>query len=127
MKEISVYNNYEDEDQEVYTSRKDLRHINFITIDGADAKDFDDAVFCNSSENGWKLFVAIADVEHFVSIGSAVDNEALQRGTSVYFYDRVLPMLPEVLSNNLCSLRPNKPRLAILCEMYIDFDVSSKN
>ena len=127
LKEISVYNNYEDEDQEVYTSRKDLRHINFITIDGTDAKDFDDAVFCHPSENGWKLFVAIADVEHFVSIGSAVDNEALQRGTSVYFYDRVLPMLPEVLSNNLCSLRPNKPRLAIVCEMDIDFDGSAKN
>jgi ribonuclease R len=99
--------------------RTDLRSSNLITIDGADARDFDDAVFCEKSENGWRLLVAIADVANYVSIGSALDKEAIVRGTSVYFADRVVPMLPEVLSNGLCSLNPKVDRLCMVCEMHV--------
>ncbi len=99
--------------------RRDLRALKFVTIDGSDAKDFDDAVYCEPRENGWRLWVAIADVSHYVKIGSALDLEARKRGTSVYFPERVVPMLPEQLSNELCSLKPDVDRLCMVCEMFI--------
>ncbi len=99
--------------------REDLRSTDLLTIDGADARDFDDAVFCEKSGNGWRLLVAIADVAHYVQVGSALDKEAIKRGTSVYFPDRVVPMLPEVLSNGLCSLNPKVDRLCMVCDMQI--------
>ncbi len=104
--------------------RIDLRHLPFVTIDGEDARDFDDAVFCEKNASGWKLFsggwklyVAIADVSHYVKVGSALDEEATVRGNSVYFPEQVIPMLPEELSNGLCSLNPQVDRLAMVCEM----------
>jgi ribonuclease R len=100
--------------------RVDLRSLAFVTIDGESAKDFDDAVYCERSENGFKLFVTIADVSHYVSHGDALDREAALRGNSVYFPRRVIPMLPEVLSNELCSLKPEVDRLTMACEMNID-------
>ncbi len=100
--------------------RVDLRDVPFVTIDGEDARDFDDAVFCQKKRGGgWRLYVAIADVSHYVKVGSALDNEANERGTSVYFPGHVVPMLPEVLSNGLCSLNPEVDRLAMVCEMTI--------
>lgn len=99
--------------------RTELRNVDLITIDGADARDFDDAVYCMKAENGWRLLVAIADVANYVSIGSALDKEAIVRGTSVYFPDRVVPMLPEVLSNGLCSLNPKVDRLCMVCDMEV--------
>ena len=100
--------------------RVDLRGTNLLTIDGADARDFDDAVYCEPSGNGWRLLVAIADVAHYVEIGSDLDEHAITRGTSVYFPDRVVPMLPEVLSNGLCSLNPKVDRLCMVCDMRVD-------
>ncbi len=100
--------------------RFDLRDIDLVTIDGADARDFDDAVFCERDGNGWTLLVAIADVSHYVKVGSDLDKEATLRGTSVYFPDRVVPMLPEVLSNGLCSLNPKVDRLCMVCEMQVN-------
>lgn len=100
-------------------NRVDLRDLPFVTIDGEDAKDFDDAVYCQRRGSSWKLYVAIADVSHYVRVNSALDKEALNRGNSVYFPGRVIPMLPEVLSNGLCSLNPNVDRLALVCEMTI--------
>ena len=102
--------------------RVDLRSMPLLTIDGADARDFDDAVYCKPTANGWKLYVAIADVAHYVTVGSAIDQEAVERGNSVYFPEQVLPMLPEVLSNGLCSLNPKVDRLCMVCEMRIDRD-----
>ncbi|MAT94534.1 MAG: ribonuclease R [Halioglobus sp.] len=99
--------------------RVDLRKLPFVTIDGEDAKDFDDAVYCERNGQGWRLFVAIADVSHYVRPGSALDEEAADRGNSVYFPGRVVPMLPEALSNGLCSLRPRVDRLAMVCEMEL--------
>lgn len=99
--------------------RLDLRELPFVTIDGADARDFDDAVYCEKAGAGWRLMVAIADVSHYVQPDSALDREAENRGTSVYFPGRVLPMLPEVLSNELCSLKPRVDRLAMVCEMQV--------
>ena len=100
--------------------RTDFRHLAFVTIDGEDAKDFDDAVYCEpQGENGWKLYVAIADVAYYVTPRTSLDSEAYQRGNSVYFPGRVIPMLPETLSNNLCSLNPEVDRLALVCEMMI--------
>ena len=110
------------------TKRKDWRDLPLITIDGADARDFDDAVYaehdcgdnCGDNRGGYKLIVAIADVAEYVRVDSALDREALSRGTSTYFPDRVVPMLPETLSNGLCSLNPEVDRLAMACEMRLD-------
>lgn len=99
--------------------RNDLRHLALVTIDGEDAKDFDDAVYCERTKNEFVLYVAIADVSHYVKLGSALDQEAEARGNSIYFPEKVIPMLPEALSNNLCSLHPHQDRLAVVCEMYI--------
>ena len=99
--------------------RKDLRKLPLVTIDGADAKDFDDAVYCEPAGNGWRLIVAIADVAHYVRAGTSLDEAARERGTSVYFPDRVVPMLPETLSNGLCSLRPDVERLCLCCDMTV--------
>ena len=100
--------------------RFDLRDTALVTIDGEDAKDFDDAVYCEPTRGGgWKLWVAIADVSHYVRIDAALDQEALTRGNSVYFPGQVVPMLPEALSNGLCSLKPEVDRLAMVCEMRI--------
>jgi len=101
--------------------RIDLRELAFVTIDGEDARDFDDAVYCEQRAGGsWHLWVAIADVSHYVRPGSALDEEAALRGNSVYFPERVVPMLPEALSNGLCSLKPGVDRLAMVCEMELD-------
>lgn len=103
-----------------FRSRRDLQELPLVTIDGADARDFDDAVYAEQlATGGWRLVVAIADVAHYVKPGSALDNDAFERGTSVYLPDRVIPMLPESLSNGLCSLRPNEPRLSLVCDMQI--------
>ena len=101
-------------------NRLDLRDTPLVTIDGADSRDFDDAVFCEQTPKGWRLLVAIADVSHYVKPNTALDAEALLRGNSVYFPERVIPMLPEILSNGLCSLNPDIDRLCMVCEMYIN-------
>jgi ribonuclease R len=100
--------------------REDLRELPLVTIDGEDARDFDDAVYCEEVRGGWRLVVAIADVATYVSQDSALDKEAQNRGTSVYFPNRVLPMLPEALSNGLCSLNPKVDRLCMVCEMRVN-------
>ena len=100
--------------------RLDLRHLPLVTIDGIDARDFDDAVYCEAKPKGWRLLVAIADVSSYVRPGSALDAEARLRGASVYFPDRVIPMLPEKLSNGLCSLNPDVDRLCMVCELHVN-------
>jgi len=100
-------------------SREDIRALPLVTIDGDDSRDFDDAVYCEPSGRGFKLWVAIADVAHYVQPGSALDKEAYERGNSVYFPRRVIPMLPEELSNGLCSLNPEVDRLCMVCEMEV--------
>jgi ribonuclease R len=102
--------------------REDLRHLNFVTIDGETAKDFDDAVAIARLDKGYRLWVAIADVAHYVAAGSIIDKEALERGTSVYFPGTCLPMLPEALSNGICSLNPQLDRLVMVAEL--DFDAA---
>lgn len=101
-------------------NRVDIRDLPLVTIDGEDARDFDDAVYCTKTAKGWKLLVAIADVSHYVQVNTALDAEAKNRSTSVYFPEQVIPMLPEILSNGLCSLNPNVDRLCMVCEMYIN-------
>ena len=105
--------------EEDYAGRKDLRALPLVTIDGETAKDFDDAVHAVREGKGYRLWVAIADVSHYVRHGDALDIDAKERGTSVYFPRRVIPMLPEKLSNGLCSLNPDVERLAMVCEMAI--------
>ncbi len=105
--------------------REDLRQVPLVTIDGEDARDFDDAVFATADDDtanpgGFRLLVAIADVAHYARPGDALDREALKRGNSVYFPDRVVPMLPEALSNGLCSLRPDEDRACMAVEIVID-------
>ena len=100
--------------------RKDLRDMALVTIDGETARDFDDAVYCEAVGSGFRLVVAIADVSHYVRPGDALDVEARERGNSVYFPRRVIPMLPEPLSNGLCSINPDVERLAMVCDMQID-------
>ena len=99
--------------------REDLRHLGFVTIDGEDARDFDDAVWCERTAGGWRVKVAIADVSAYVRPGTALDEEARHRGNSVYFPDRVIPMLPESISDGLCSLRPHEDRLCLGCELMV--------
>lgn len=113
----TISDEVKEEDKE---GRKDYRHLPLVTIDGITARDFDDAVYAEKVEDGnFKLYVAIADVAHYVRNGNAIDADALKRGTSVYFPDRVIPMLPEKLSNGLCSLNPDVDRLCMVCELII--------
>jgi ribonuclease R len=105
-----------------WAERKDLRKLPIVTIDGKTAKDFDDAVFTETTPSGFHLIVAIADVSHYVKEGSAIDDDAYLRGTSTYFPNFVAPMLPEKLSNELCSLKPNVPRLALVSDMRLNFN-----
>ena len=106
--------------EEAKAGRVDLRKLPLVTIDGEDARDFDDAVYCERTSKGWKLYVAIADVSHYVAPGTALDQEAHKRGTSVYFPEQVIPMLPEILSNGLCSINPNEDRLCMVCELLLN-------
>lgn len=103
-----------------WEGRIDLRELPLVTIDGETARDFDDAVFCEPQGKGWRLVVAIADVSFYVKPGQPLDQDAFDRGNSVYFPRRVIPMLPEALSNGLCSLNPDVERLCMVCDMQID-------
>jgi ribonuclease R len=108
------------ENAKTEAKRKDLRQLPFVTIDGEDAKDFDDALYVELRPRGFRLWVAIADVAYYVTPDSALDQEAFKRGTSVYFPGKVLPMLPDILSNGLCSLKPKVDRLAMVAELWFD-------
>ena len=113
-----------DDFSEEIEKRRDLRHLDIITIDGSDAKDLDDAVYVEKTDTGYRLFVSIADVSYYVKSGSELDREALKRGNSIYLVDRVIPMLPRKLSNNLCSLNPDEDKLTFTVE--IEFDSNGK-
>ncbi|MBI5438150.1 MAG: ribonuclease R [Nitrosomonadales bacterium] len=102
-----------------WAGREDIRNLPLVTIDGETARDFDDAVYCTPEKGGYRLVVAIADVSHYVQTGDALDREAILRGNSVYFPRRVIPMLPEELSNGLCSLNPQVDRLCMVCDMHV--------
>ncbi|WP_086981611.1 ribonuclease R [Vibrio aphrogenes] len=118
--EKQVENLGEEVPDEAKEGRVDLRDLPLVTIDGEDARDFDDAVYCQAKKGGgWRLWVAIADVSYYVRPNTALDKEAINRGNSVYFPSQVVPMLPEVLSNGLCSLNPQVDRLCMVCEMTI--------
>src|SRR5690606_12519173 len=103
-----------------WKGRVDLRALPLMTIDGETARDFDDAVYCEPQGKGWRLVVAIADVSFYVKPGDALDKEAYERGNSVYFPRRVIPMLPEALSNGLCLLNPEVERMCMVCDMQVD-------
>ena len=105
-----------------WAGREDIRSLPLVTIDGETARDFDDAVYCEPKKDGYRLVVAIADVSHYVQTGDALDREAILRGNSVYFPRRVIPMLPEELSNGLCSLNPKVDRLCMVCDMHVGSD-----
>jgi len=107
--------------------RKDLRDLKFVTIDGETAKDFDDAIFVNKTDNGYTLYVAIADVSHYIKPNSVLDKIAYERGTSVYFPNRVVPMLPEAYSNGICSLKPDVDRVVMVCEISLDKQGNRQN
>jgi len=113
--------------EEAKQGREDIRDLPLVTIDGEDARDFDDAVYCEQRDNGWRLLVAIADVSSYVKPGMALDSDAAERGTSVYFPERVIPMLPEVLSNGLCSINPDVDRLCMVCELNLNADGEVQN
>jgi ribonuclease R len=107
-------------DPELHRNRTDVTDLPLVTIDGEDARDFDDAVYCAPRpKGGWRVLVAIADVAYYVALGAPLDVEAMDRGNSVYLPDRVVPMLPEALSNGLCSLKPQEHRLCVVCDMQI--------
>jgi ribonuclease R len=107
-------------DDAAWAGRRDSRALALVTIDGEDARDFDDAVYVERAPAGYRLVVAIADVSHYVEEGAPLDDEALRRGTSVYFPNAVLPMLPEALSNGICSLKPDEDRLCMVADMILD-------
>ena len=118
--EAQVANLGEFVEESAKQGRVDLRDLPLVTIDGEDARDFDDAVYCERKKSGgWRLWVAIADVSHYVGKGTALDKEAIERGNSVYFPEQVVPMLPKVLSNGLCSLNPKVDRLCMVAEMTV--------
>ena len=120
-KELEIYGEFVPE--AAIKGRVDLRDLPLVTIDGEDARDFDDAVYCQAEpDGGWRLWVAIADVSYYVRNDTILDKEAINRGNSVYFPDQVIPMLPEVLSNGLCSLNPQVDRLCMVSEMVISKD-----
>ena len=117
-----IENELRDIDLDTNLPRKDLTNVPFITIDGADAKDFDDAVHCVQGRSSFTLSVAIADVAEIVKVDSAINEEAIERGTSIYFPSKVIPMLPEKISNNLCSLVPNEIRNVLVCEIVFSLE-----
>ena len=103
--------------EQIRGQRRDFTHLPFVTIDGDDARDYDDAICARNADEGWLLHIAIADVSHYVRPGTELDKAARSRGNSTYFADRVIPMLPEILSNDLCSLVPEEDRLAVICSI----------
>lgn len=117
QEEIKIFS--EEVPEQAKQGRLDLRAVPLVTIDGEDARDFDDAVYCERHGKGWRLLVAIADVSSYVAPGTALDMEARKRGNSVYFPGEVIPMLPEILSNGLCSINPKVDRLCMVCELFI--------
>ena len=122
-----IDNELDDLSLDTSLKRKDLTKVPFVTIDGADAKDFDDAVYCSLNDSSFILDVAIADVAELVKLETALNKEAMHRGTSIYFPSKVIPMLPEKISNNLCSLVPNEIRNVLVCEIVFSLsgDVTS--
>ncbi len=117
--EAAAFGSEVSESEKTSAGREDIRELPLVTIDGDDSRDFDDAVYCEKVSNGWKLLVAIADVSAYVKPDTVLDQEAWLRGNSVYFPENVIPMLPEILSNHLCSLNPDVDRLCMVCEMSI--------
>ena len=106
------------------SNRINLEDMPFVTIDGKDAKDFDDAIFCDENKSGYILYVAIADVADVVKEETEIDKEAFIRGTSIYFPKKVIPMLPEKISNDMCSLVPNQKRNVLVCKIYFDTEAT---